>query len=263
MTPKSSCCATVRPVDGTEAVASEGDQNQRAVSRQRQRLTGLGRRAWRACRAIERGVGDAGETRRTRPPSAVATPCPRSHRRSGSPVARSGVAATCSSIVRVDPVPREVADGDGRHAAGGRRGEGEGWDVARHQGRVVSRASRRASVCARASRVRWKSQARPIEAAASTWRLSICTTPVSGSPWSERERSCHRPVEQPAGRAGPDDDLDVGPDRGERVDDLDLTRGMTEAVPRDVEDRRCQVVACECPESEIRPRPERSCSSSA
>jgi|TARA_B110000263_G_scaffold187934_1_gene165598 hypothetical protein len=54
----------------------------------------------------------------------------------------------------------------------------------------------------------------------------------------ERERFRDRAVEQPSRGVGAHDDVPGGPEGEERVDDLDLSRGVTEPVPGDVEDDR-------------------------
>ena len=52
----------------------------------------------------------------------------------------------------------------------------------------------------------------------------------------KREGAGHPAFEQPSGRTGSNDHTHVGTHRLERVDDLDLTRRMPEAMPGDVKD---------------------------
>ena len=224
------------------AVAAERGSDERRVERQPQPRAASRRGACVACRATN-GTSGLLAAARAAGGNVSKPPCIGSRhaavgqrgRRAESPESRSGAPAQMLAVALVDPVPGEIRDDDRRNAAVAAAAQPSGGASATTQPDAVARGAaplppRRAHRASRRTRA-----ACAMVAAASRWRLSIWTTPVShgrasSSNGTRRVRSSSQRAAESARQIPASE-----PPAREGVDDLDLPRGMTETVAADVE----------------------------
>ena len=139
------------------------------------------------------------------------------------------------AVALVDPVPREVAQGDGRHAGAPAAANASGGmspttrrapSDRSHAASASARSSKRAMKRGRAATVRGLVEAEAVDlddAGVALERVEV-------------DRPRERQVEQPLRRRRADGDRHVRRHAPERVEHLDVAGGMAEAVAGDVED---------------------------